>query len=100
MTPVETILLARRHGVRLSVTGGKLKIESEEAPPGELMAALREHKDALLQMLVPVAPRPPRCRACGRPQHEPDVVCGPDLCPSWQDPDPRYPIAPPYVPLP
>ena len=40
----------------------------------------------------------PICRPCGRPQHHPDVICGPGLCPSWADPDPAYPIAPGYFP--
>jgi hypothetical protein len=42
---------------------------------------------------------PPICRPCGRRQHWPDVVCSPDLCPGWRDPDPRFPIALAYVPI-
>jgi hypothetical protein len=42
--------------------------------------------------------KPPVCRPCGRPQHTLDIVCGPDLCPTWQGPDPRFAIAPPFIP--
>jgi hypothetical protein len=49
---VETLLLARKHGVRLLVDGDELVIESEERPPSELLAALRENKAALLEKLL------------------------------------------------
>ena len=43
---------------------------------------------------------PPVCRPCGRRQHLPDVICGPQLCASWAEPDPAWPIALAYVPPP
>jgi hypothetical protein len=55
MTPVETILLARHCGVRLSVVGDKVRIESDDPPPPELRAAVLENKAALLAMLSAAA---------------------------------------------
>jgi hypothetical protein len=52
VTPAETLLLARRQAVRPSRSGDNLLIVSDEPPPSELMAALRENKPALLAMVL------------------------------------------------
>ena len=100
MTPLEALLASVSAGVHLSVTDeGKLRARWDTPIAPEILASLKEHRDWIIAHLLQ-PPSPPHCRACGRPQHHPDIVCGPDLCPSWQEPDPNFPIAPAYVPLP
>jgi hypothetical protein len=78
------------------------KAREYSADPRQLGGAyqsLDEYVDylvALFRALLPKLERtPPVCCPCGRRQYQPDVVCGPELCPTWRDPDP---IAPPFVP--
>lgn len=53
MTPATLVLELTRRGVRLAPEGGRLRYE---APPGaltvDLLAALREHKAAILELLA------------------------------------------------
>ncbi len=65
MTPVETILLARQHDVRISVDGAELVVDSESPPPPELVAALRENKTQLVKMMtLTKQPEQPVCLSC------------------------------------
>jgi hypothetical protein len=101
VTPLEALLAAINEGARLSVntTTYKLVVEWDEPIRHETMAALKEHRDWIIAHLMQ-PPRPPLCRACGRAQHEPEIICGPDLCPAWQEADRNYAVAAPFIPLP
>jgi hypothetical protein len=52
VTPDEIVQLARAHAIRLSVNGDKLRVEADAPPPAELMAAIRQHKPALMKLLA------------------------------------------------
>jgi hypothetical protein len=104
MTPVETIETLRSAGFSLDVEDGKLVLDGHGLKPsGELRDAVAQHAQRIVEiLLIPrMASTPksaPPCRSCGRPQHQPDVICGPELCPTWRDPDPTCAVAPPFVP--
>jgi hypothetical protein len=100
VTPLEALLNATAAGVRLSVNPAtqKLVVAWDVPLDPDILAALKEHRDWLVAHLLQ-PPKPPVCRACGRPQHEPDIICGPELCPTWEQPDPNFAIAAPFVPL-
>jgi hypothetical protein len=49
---LQILLLAEAHGVRIALDeAGGLRMEAEAEPPPELVAMLREHRDALLALL-------------------------------------------------
>ncbi len=101
MSAILALLAARKAGATVFVRDGRLVVQSQGALPDDVRNGLRAQRDRLVDMLSlqPTKPtEPPLCVPCGRPQHQPDVVCSPGLCPSWTDPDPSWPIAAAYVP--
>lgn len=66
MTPVQTLLALRREQATIAVVDGRLSVKAETPIPVELVAAVKEHRDALLRLLTAeVPPTQPSC-ACGR----------------------------------
>jgi hypothetical protein len=62
VTPLETLVAARRTGVRISVDAAshKLVVEADEAaPPADVIAAIKEHRDRLVEMLTLTSAREP-----------------------------------------
>jgi hypothetical protein len=56
MTAQEVIDLAKRHGVRVSVHDDRLRLQSDEPPPPELVDLLRAHKAEVIALLTPDTP--------------------------------------------
>lgn len=55
MTPAQVLNEARRRGIELRAVGDKLRFRPVKSVTPELLAALREHKPALLALLQPPA---------------------------------------------
>jgi hypothetical protein len=53
MTPLETLVMARRASVRVSVDAATrmLVVEADEAPPADVLAGLKEQRELLLEAL-------------------------------------------------
>lgn len=98
-----------RHGVSLTVTEeGKLRPHAPEAPPAELLEAMREHRAALVRQVkegrlpdgrldvARLAAAPGHCGCCARWQG-PDEY-GEGRCPlgraahGWADGNPKAPV--------
>jgi hypothetical protein len=60
MTPVQVLLAARRAGIQLSVRDGQLVARPSSALDETLRAALKEHRDRLVELLlIPTATASP-----------------------------------------
>jgi hypothetical protein len=61
MTPLETLVMARRAGVQVSVdaTTRRLIVEADETPPAEVLEGLRQNRDRLVEMLTLTSPQDP-----------------------------------------
>lgn len=74
MTPGELLRELARRGVKLTAHGDRLRYE---APPGaltlEMLAAMREHKAALVELLT----WPPECQQAEALYHRPPVLVAP-----------------------
>jgi len=53
MSAARLLETARAAGLSFEVVGGDLIVEADRDPPADLLAALREHKAELLELLVP-----------------------------------------------
>jgi TubC N-terminal docking domain len=60
MTPTEVLTEAKRAGVRVSLDGDRLSIQSSASPPADIREDLAEHKAAIIDLL-----RNPVCQQCG-----------------------------------
>lgn len=109
MTLVGLSARLRQHGVSLTLTPeGKLRPTARQAPPEELLQAVRDHRDPLVRRLArgqrpdgrldvaTLSAAPGRCVTCRR-WTGPDAF-GDGLCPlgrhahGWLDGDPDAPV--------
>jgi TubC N-terminal docking domain len=60
MTPTEALTQAKRAGLRVSLDGDRLSIQSSASPPADIREALAEHKAAIIDLL-----QNPVCQQCG-----------------------------------
>lgn len=56
LTPVTTLMALLREGASLTVVDGRLSLKAETPIPAELVAAVKEHRDRLLEILTLAAP--------------------------------------------
>jgi hypothetical protein len=59
MTMLGALVMAHRAGVRVFVEDGRLQFESRGTPPAEVMAALKEHRELLLEALSAITAHDP-----------------------------------------
>jgi hypothetical protein len=76
VSPLEALLAARQHGVRIRVVGNELKVSAPGPVPVEILHRLKEHHDVLKRMLTLV---PDVCDRVLALRADPDALLTPEM---------------------